>query len=117
VEGAEWWSLLTTPDDVLQRIDQLVIEFHWVEGPGGGWLHDGRYLSVVQRLKQYFHVAHLHFNNYSCTDGLDPFPAWAYEVLFVTKRLAFEDPMRRAADRPAPDAPNNPGAADCQPPR
>jgi hypothetical protein len=28
VEGAEWDSLLTTPDSVLDVIDQLVIEFH-----------------------------------------------------------------------------------------
>ena len=115
VEGAEWWSLLTTPDDVLQRVDQLAIEFHWVRDAAGGWLHDGRYLTVVQRLKEHFHVAHLHFNNYSCTNDLDPFPAWAYEVLFVSKRLATEDSSRTVANRQAQDAPNNPGAPDCQP--
>ena len=30
VEGAERDSFARTPDDVLQRIDQLVVEFHWV---------------------------------------------------------------------------------------
>jgi len=25
----------------------------------------------------------------ACVEGLDPFPTWAYEVLFVSKRLGF----------------------------
>jgi hypothetical protein len=115
VEGAEWWSLLSTPDDVLRRIDQLTIEFHWIEDPAGGWVHDGRYLSLIQRLKEHFHVAHLHFNNHSCVPGLEPFPAWAYEVLFVSKRLAEAEPSAAAPDRRRLDAPNDPHAPDCQP--
>ena len=31
VEGAEWDSILKTPDEVLARIDQLVFEFHGVD--------------------------------------------------------------------------------------
>lgn len=115
VEGAEWWSLLATPDDVFRRIDQLAIEFHWVKDAAGGWVHDGRYMALIQRLKEYFHVAHLHFNNHSCVPGLEPFPAWAYEVLFVSKRLAEADPSGPAADRRLLDPPNDPDAPDCQP--
>jgi hypothetical protein len=106
VEGAEWDSFLAAPDDTLRQIDQLAVEFHGV--------NDERYIAAVRRLKQFFEVAHLHFNNVSCTDGLDPFPAWAYEVLFVNKRLAVVDRSRRAGGANALDARNNPLLPDCQ---
>ena len=106
VEGAEWASFLATPDEALDRIDQLTVEFHWIE--------DQKSLAVVQRLKQFFEVAHIHFNNASCIDGMGPFPTWAYEVLFVNKRLAVVDPSGRAAQPSPLDAPNIPSLADCQ---
>jgi hypothetical protein len=64
-------------------------------------------------LKQFFHVAHVHYNNFSCDGSLAPFPSWAFEVLLVNKRIAMSD------GSPAPaagaiDAPNNTAAADCQ---
>ena len=107
VEGAEWQSLLSAPDEVLAQIDQLAIEFHWIE--------DGTSLALVSRLKHFFEVAHLHINNASCTAGMEPFPGWAYEVLFVNKRLAVVDGSVRPA-RPSPlDSPNIPFIPDCQP--
>jgi hypothetical protein len=107
VEGAEWDSLLTAPDDVLQQIDQMAIEFHWVE--------DEKSLALVRRLKQFFEVAHIHFNNASCISGMEPFPAWAYEVLFVSKRLAVVDPADKAGGAHPLDAPNIALISDCQP--
>lgn len=107
IEGAEWDTLIAAPDDVLTNIDQLILEFHGVDDP--------KFLDVVKRLKEHFHVANLHMNNFSCTSGIGPFPAWAYEVLFVNKRLA-------GAGAPKPtayatiDRPNLPTAADCQAP-
>ncbi len=53
-----------------------------------------RYLRAVERLKRFFHVAHLHFNNFACLEGIAPFPSWAYEVLFVNKRLGVVDTSR-----------------------
>lgn len=106
VEGAEWESLEAAPDALLERVEQLAIEFHGVK--------QERFLEVVQRLKRFFHVAHLHFNNFSCQSGLEPFRAWAYEVLFVNRRLDTEDPSRTVS-RPLPiDARNHPGWEDCQ---
>ena len=103
VEGAEWESLLETPDDVLRRIDQLAIELHGVG--------EERFLTVVRKLKQRFHVANLHFNNYSCIEEVEPFPSWAYEVLFVNKAIAKIGTGH--ADTPSLDAPNNPTRPDC----
>lgn len=106
VEGAEWESLLRTPDDVLRRFDQLILELHGVDRP--------LYLEAVRKLKRTFHVAHFHVNNYSCGEGYVPFTGWAYEVLFVNKRLARRVPGSVELPHHL-DTPNNPEVADCQP--
>jgi hypothetical protein len=115
VEGAEWDALLSLPDETLKQIDQMAVEFHWTEDAEFRWVQPDKYLSVVRRLRQFFEVAHVHFNNSSCIGDLKPFPAWAYEVLFVSKRLAVVDPSRRAGGLHPADAPNNASLRDCQP--
>jgi Methyltransferase FkbM domain len=114
VEGAEWDSFLSAPNDVYERIDQMAVEFHWLRDETG-WVQTEKYLRVVLRLKQFFEIAHIHFNNYGCLTDLEPFPAWAYEVLFVNKRLAVVDPSGKAGGLHPLDAPNSPALADCQP--
>lgn len=107
VEGAEWESFAQTPDATLALIDQLAVEFHGVK--------DARMRGVVEKLKGHFHVAHIHFNNFSCVEDLLPFPTWAYEVLFVSKRLGVIDPNGKAGGVHPLDAPNSPKLPDCQP--
>ena len=106
VEGAEWDSLLFAPDDVLDRIDQLAIEMHGVSDP--------KFATAVQRLNKFFYVANVHFNNFSCQSGIDPFPAWAYEVLFVNRRHGVVDSSGEAEVPSGLDAPNRPDLVDCQ---
>ena len=107
VESAEWESLAATPDSVLENIDQLAIEFHELDDP--------HYVDVVEKLKKTFYIANVHFNNYACMWWSEPFPALAYEVLFVNKRLAVLDTANPRADHPHPlDAPNKPSKKDCQ---
>ena len=115
VEGAEWASFMALPDDVLRRIDQMSVEFHWLRDEQSQWLEPDSYRLVMQRLKQVFEVAHIHFNNAGCTGGLEPFPTWAYEVLFVSKRLAVVDPSRSVSGLHPLDALNDPSFPDCQP--
>jgi hypothetical protein len=105
VEGAEWDAFLFAPDRALSHIDQLAVEFHHVD--------ESKYVEAIRRLKQFFYIAHVHYNNFSCDPALAPFPSWAFEVLLVNKRIATSD------GSPAPvasavDAPNNAAAADCQ---
>ena len=106
VEGSEWASLVTSPDEVLERIDQMAVEFHEVEKP--------EFLSTVERLKQFFHVAHIHVNNFKCEPGFDPFPGQVFEALLVNKRLAEIDPSARGRNTSPLDAPNVPELPDCQ---
>ena len=105
VEGAEWESFLGASDDVLQRIDQMAVEFHGFD--------EGRFLLAIDRLKRFFYLANLHWNNYACDGGAAPFHSWAYEILLVNKRIGVADPARPVAPSPL-DQPNNPNAPDCQ---
>lgn len=108
VEGAEWDSLLATPDAVLDGIDQLPMELHGVD--------EARFLALVRKLKRTFYLTSLHFNNHACSAEAAPLPAWAYQVLFVNKRLAEPDPLRPGhTPGTAPDAPDNLRVPDCQP--
>jgi hypothetical protein len=108
VEGAEWDSLDALPAEMLARIDQLAIEFHHV--------HEERFIATVRRLKEHFHVVNIHYNNHACEAAAAPFPAWAYEVLFVSKRIGQLDPTG-VAEVPHPlDERNDPHAPDCPPP-
>ena len=114
VEGAEWDSILAMPDATLQQIDQMAVEFHWEEDDALGWAHDTRYTRAVARLKQFFEIGHLHYNNASCVGDLAPFPSFAYEVLFVSKRLATVDRSRQPIGLHPEDAKNNWALPDCQ---
>jgi len=62
VEGAEWDTLLRAPDPVFNQIDQFVVEFHGVQEPE-------RSTAVVEKLKRFFYVAYVHFNNFNCMGG------------------------------------------------
>ena len=105
VEGAEWDTFSNTPQSVLDQIDQLAVEFHGANG--------SQFKDAIEKLKQNFYIANLHFNNYSCARSNWPFPAWAYEVLFVNKRVGVLDGSRSATYSPL-NAPNKPAAYDCQ---
>jgi hypothetical protein len=72
------------------------------------------YVRTIERLKRFFIVAHVHYNNYSCDARLTPLPAWAIEVLMVNRRLAKTDGRPGALPPTALDATNNPNGTDCQ---
>jgi hypothetical protein len=107
VEGSEWVTLLKAPDALLRDIDQLAIEFHGID--------DDLFREVIQRLKRFFYVVHLHYNNHACRNAA-PFPADVYEMLFVSKRIGVLDRGTKP-ERPHPlDRRNNPAIRDCQVP-
>lgn len=107
VEGSEWDALPAVPDEELGRIDQLLLEFHHTEEP--------RFLGVLEKLKNTFYVVNVHFNNHSCSTDDRPFPAWAFEVLFVNKRIGIIDEANPSPPGPNPlDTPNKADLRDCQ---
>jgi hypothetical protein len=112
VEGSEWASLLGAPDQVLERIDQLTVEFHDLDKS------TAQYLDAIRRVKRFFHIAHVHDNNWVCDAAAAPFTTTAIEVLFVNKRITTADPggARPPAVHPL-DARNNQTLPDCQAPR
>jgi hypothetical protein len=107
IEGAEWKSILATPDDVLARFDQLPMELHGTSDP--------LFLDAVGKLKRNFYLVHLHFNNYACQPDLAPFPAGAFQVLFVNKRVGIlGTPQSGDGTGREFDAPDSPQLPDCQ---
>jgi hypothetical protein len=107
VEGAEWTALLATPDAVLAKIDQLVIELHGVD--------EEPYVRVMDRLARTFDIANVHFNNNGCSPKFAPFPSRCREALFVNKRLGIVDADDSRPVYPNPlDAPNVSSRRDCQ---
>lgn len=107
VEGAEWDSLMATPDEVLDTFLQMPMELHGV--------NEDRFLELVRRLKRRFHLVNLHFNNFACDPAAAPLPAWAFQVLWVHRSVG-----RVEADAPVPaplsplNAPDEPTLPDCQ---
>ena len=113
VEGAEWEALLATPDEVLERIDQMPMELHLPKGDFGA--DRALFLTVLEKLARHFHVANLHFNNNTCSSQAAPLPGWVFQVLLVNKRIGV---LGAAKGRPAPsplNAPDHPGKPECQP--
>jgi hypothetical protein len=112
VEGSEWQSLLGAPDQVLDTIDQLTVEFHDLDRT------TPLYLDTVRKLKRFFHIAHVHDNNWVCNAAAAPFTTTAIEVLFVNKRIGLPDPGGAAPPPVHPlDSRNNRELPDCQAPR
>lgn len=107
VEGSEWDSLISADEKVLMNIEQLSIEMHRENRDS--------YLKTVRRLKKYFYIASVHFNNNACDPNIKPFPSWAYEVLFVNKRLTQIDTENKAPVLPISlNHPNTMDVPDCQ---
>ena len=64
IEGSEWAILESTEQAILQKFDQIVIEFHgFLDKAKQGQLHIIR--TVLVKLLQDFEVVNTHANNYS----------------------------------------------------
>ena len=107
IEGGEWNSLLAAPDELLASIPQLAMEMHGFDDP--------KILDVLRKLNRNFYLVNLHFNNWSCTSRAAPLPAWAYQVLWVNKRIGIVDPTAPVPAAMSPlNAPDSATWPDCQ---
>eukprot|EP00930_Biecheleria_cincta_P006415 TRINITY_DN107417_c0_g1_i1.p1 TRINITY_DN107417_c0_g1~~TRINITY_DN107417_c0_g1_i1.p1 ORF type:complete len:723 (+),score=112.05 TRINITY_DN107417_c0_g1_i1:45-2213(+) len=63
VEGAEFGALLATPQEVLDRFEQICIELHWIGRPSRGGNFRSKALAL-ERLNEQFVLVHVHGNSY-----------------------------------------------------
>jgi hypothetical protein len=107
IEGAEWDSLMATPDELLNNIAQMPMELHGAD--------ERKFLDVVRRLKRHFYLVNLHFNNWSCSADAAPLPATVYQVLWVNKRIGqIDESSPSGAPMSTLNAPDGPNVPDCQ---
>jgi hypothetical protein len=108
IEGAEWESLRTTPDDVLDTFVQFPMELHLRQAD------EAQILETVKRLKRHFYLVNVHFNNWSCNPAVAPLPGRAVQVLWVNRRIGVLDPDAPVPAAPSPlNAPDNPAEPEC----
>ena len=107
VEGAEWASLLAAPDALFDSIVQMPMELHGTD--------EQEVLDGLRRLKRHFYLVSVHFNNYrNCSGEFAPLPDYAYQVLFVNKKVGIPgSPPAGSPTRDSVLAPDNPQAPDC----
>lgn len=109
IEGSEWETLANTPDEILQNIDQMVIEFHDVN------TNPLRELLLIRKLKNIFYITNIHFNNYACQYDFYPLPSSVFQALLVNKRLGnLQSQTSPETLRNPLDHPDNPNLPDCQ---
>ncbi len=117
IEGAEWNSLLNTPENVLKSIEQLVIEFHVNWNPFSSENQKKREIEikVFNKLAKYFYLVNIHYNNHACQSN-KPLPASVFEILYVNKKIGIFDKNWDGSYKNinSLDAPNGLRSPDCQ---
>jgi hypothetical protein len=107
VEGAELESLMSTPDRVLDRIDQLAMEVHGAD----------RATSISPEVETHISSRSSALQQSVVWRRWSPLPAWAYQVLLVNKRIGARDFTKPPPALPHPlDAPDYGLGRDCQVP-
>jgi hypothetical protein len=103
IEGSEY-EVLDKLDLFSESLVGAVIEFHEVDS------NNMHFMKLIQKLKQFFYIVNVHFNNYSMTNA-QGFPT-AIEISFIHKRFVSEN-LRNASIIPSRlDQPNNPKVVD-----
>ena len=111
IEGAEWDLLARTDTDVLARIRQLAIEFHWLRNfADTGWRATA--IAALRNLTATHCCIHVHGTNYApfAVIGGVPFPE-VFEATFV-RRTDYRTFPSDAAFPTELDRPSNPKKPD-----
>jgi len=61
IEGYEWLSLLFTPDYILQKFNQIVIEWHWLDSHRNATIDEKT--ALLRKINKYFYLVHIHAVN------------------------------------------------------
>lgn len=86
IEGDEWNLLSKASDDLLERVDVLLVEFHNLQEVMN--INLETFHNVWKRVNEYFTPIHIHGNNYSWLFQLNEvwFPA-VVEMTYLNNRL------------------------------
>ena len=69
VEGSEFDALEAVPDDTLDRLEQIILEVHWLNNLDDLAFRD-RFRKIFRRLNSVFTLYHVHANNCDGQNGL-----------------------------------------------
>jgi hypothetical protein len=113
VEGAEWYSILATEDEVLRQFRQIVMELHGLTSQRWNASYEVK-AAVLDKMRRSFHLVHAHGNNHGTVyvdqEYLLP------DVLEVTYLRRDPDIVVRSSQTEYPigglDYPNRVGAED-----
>jgi len=88
IEGFEYEVLLNIPDDLLNQFRIVVIEFHHLDRLFDPYMFQ-YYSGCFRKLLKYFHVAHIHPNNWDAVTSRDGIEIpHMLEFTFYTRRRA-----------------------------
>jgi hypothetical protein len=113
IEGAEYETLLATPDSILKKFRTIIVEFHhfhYLDNKP----HYNLVNATIEKLRQQFEPVHLHANNYEKVANVHGvLMPNVVEVTFLRKDRVKENKRLRALPHVL-DLPNNPEWADVE---
>jgi hypothetical protein len=113
IEGAEYETLLATPDSILEKFRIIIVEFHYFHYLDNK-PHYNLVNATIEKIRQQFEPVHLHANNYEKVANVHGvLMPNAIEVTFLRKDRIKENKRLRALPHVL-DLPNNPEWADVE---
>jgi hypothetical protein len=103
IEGGEYNWLSSISDEHLQKIKQIVIEFHGITDNGWGCSYDGK-VKCLEKLANTHYIIHAHGNNHGpvCNNIPD-----VIELTYVNKKYFDSVPNFNTSQLPAPNVDNH----------
>jgi hypothetical protein len=113
IEGAEYETLLATPDSILEKFRILLVEFHNFHHLDNK-PHYNLVNATIEKIRERFEPVHLHANNYEKVANVNGvLMPNVIEVTFLRKDRVKENKGLRALPHVL-DLPNNPEWADVE---
>lgn len=111
IEGAEYETLLATPDYILEKFRIIIVEFHHFNHLDNK-SHYNLVNATIEKLRERFEPVHLHANNYEVVTNVNGvLMPNIIEVTFLRKDRVKDNTCLRALPHVL-DLPNNPQRAD-----
>jgi hypothetical protein len=99
IEGGEYPWILHTSNDQLNKIKQLVIEFHGIHGNDWGCSREDK-LACLKKMSETHYIVHAHGNNWAgIADGIPD----VIELTYVNKNCFDKEPSLNETLLPIPE--------------